>query len=75
MLPQDWIVRRGDPMAIAQRILEWLQDPDHLRREQSRARELAARFLWHDIAAGTIDTYERSIRVLRDGAFAVGPKN
>jgi glycosyltransferase involved in cell wall biosynthesis len=61
MLSSEWLVRAGDVDAMASRVLMLLNDRERLMSERMKAKEVATRFRWKEIAQKTIDAYARAI--------------
>jgi glycosyltransferase involved in cell wall biosynthesis len=68
MLPDEYLVGRGDIGGMVAKVVGLLKDPTRLRAARAWARGRAADFDWDDIAARTAAEYERRLARLRGAA-------
>lgn len=61
MLPKDWLVPRGDALALGTKVINMLQDPKGLLTARARAKAISERFSWSAVARATSEIYMRQI--------------
>jgi glycosyltransferase involved in cell wall biosynthesis len=66
ILPEEWKVPRGDRLALADRLIEILADPD-TDALRAKAAATAARFQWDDLARQTWDRYAQELQAKQKG--------
>ena len=57
MLDPEYLVPRGDAVAMAQKVVDLLQNPDRLKRARIWAKERSQQFCWRQIAQQTSEIY------------------
>lgn len=64
ILPNEWLVSKGDRVCLAKTIVSLLHEPEWLPLIK-QARATAQKFLWSQIARQTCDIYEGALHELR----------
>lgn len=67
ILPQEWLVPRGDHLALANKILALLDQAQRFDLS-GQARSIAKQFLWDEIAGRTHQVYQQALYELRSKA-------
>lgn len=67
MLPEAYLVGRGDVQAMSSKVIALLQHPEQLTLARRWAQERAKEFCWKTIAQETAQIYEQRVRALRLG--------
>lgn len=71
MLPQEYLVRRGDASAMAEKIVTLLGDGQRLTDARRWARRRSQDFRWEDIVRRTAETYQQRLDLRRGAAEPV----
>jgi glycosyltransferase involved in cell wall biosynthesis len=71
ILPAEWLVRRGDAQATAERAIALLSDEPLLQRARHLARAHASKFDWSLIGASTSACYQASLTAIRNAHSAL----
>ena len=61
MLPREYLVKRGDVVALCSKLIELLSDQEKLAQARLRAKEIANQFGWEKAAEATVNIYKQCL--------------
>lgn len=62
ILPDDWLVSRGDKVEMAKKIISALNTPEEAQSRRDLARRVASKFDWTEIASRTYKVYQYHLK-------------
>ncbi|HAZ14434.1 MAG: hypothetical protein A2X86_00055 [Bdellovibrionales bacterium GWA2_49_15] len=65
LLPETWMVKRGDVEKMANVVLSWIGHPDVWCQAQEHAVAISKKFVWSGVAMETLQSYSQVIQARR----------